>query len=141
MLWRVENWNPDVARQCRQTEPSLRLARVLELAHEAGLVLPELDLPGLEHLLEIYRINALAHVKYRPDPCRVPLTLFRAADGLDGSDLQLGWTSLALGGVEVVVVPGRHETLIGPAFARGFARELETRMQRNEAAVLPSLEI
>jgi thioesterase domain-containing protein/acyl carrier protein len=132
MLWRVENWNADIARQCLDADPARRLERVLELAHEAGLVLPELDLPGLVHLLDIYRVNAVAHVNYKPRACRTRMTLFRAAESFEGSDLELGWNGLALVGIEVVIVPGRHETLIGPGFAAGFAKELEARMTAAE---------
>jgi len=124
MLWRVENWNAEFIRQNHDTDAS-RLERVLQLAREAGLVLPDLDLPGLMHLLEIYRVNAMAHVNYIPDPCGVPMTLFRAAESIEASDRELGWTGLARGGVEVVVTPGRHETLIGPGHAAEFARELD----------------
>jgi thioesterase domain-containing protein len=89
---------------------------------------------GSERLPEEFRrlveelYQALREYRPRPYPGRV--TLFRARTRplfrLHGPDL--GWKGLARGGLEVVAVPGNHETILKGPNARVIARGLLERL-------------
>ncbi|HZP65432.1 MAG TPA: amino acid adenylation domain-containing protein [Rudaea sp.] len=63
---------------------------------------------------ELERVHMRADLAYRPKPYFGPLTLFRASVPCErGSRSRtLGWDSVALGGLDVVDLPGTHDTLV-----------------------------
>ncbi len=67
----------------------------------------------------------MAFRSYRPQPYRGRVTLFQAAiRGGDDEQLAAAWEHLALGGVEVVDVPGSHVTMLTSAHAEPLAERL-----------------
>ncbi|MDE2125808.1 MAG: amino acid adenylation domain-containing protein [Armatimonadetes bacterium] len=84
----------------------------------------------------------LAAANYRPDPYAGTITIFRAKHQPLGvyRDDTLGWRGLALGGIEIVDVPGFHAAIVAEPRVRVLAEELKRRLQpreerRTEAAV------
>jgi thioesterase domain-containing protein len=68
---------------------------------------------------------------YEPRPYRGRVTVFRArARPLfrPGARPDLGWGSVALGGAEVVVVPGNHNTIMREPHVRVLAQHLTSRL-------------
>ena len=63
---------------------------------------------------ELERANMHAFYRYNPKPYSGMLTLFRAQvqpyELLKSRDL--GWNSVANGGIEILDIPGTHDTLI-----------------------------
>jgi thioesterase domain-containing protein len=66
---------------------------------------------------------------HRPAAYPGRLTLFVAAELRDRFALSAKqWSRLALGGCEVVVASGRHDTMVRPPHAAGLAAQLEARL-------------
>jgi thioesterase domain-containing protein len=67
---------------------------------------------------------------YQPRPYPGKVTLFRARVRplfrLHGHDL--GWSALARGGLEVVPIPGNHETILREPHVHALARALRQRL-------------
>jgi amino acid adenylation domain-containing protein len=79
----------------------------------------------------------MAYRCYLPRPYPGGVTLFRAEiRGGDEEDLAVGWRRIALGGVEVVDVPGSHHTMMSSAHVAQLAELLRSRL---EEAFAPSL--
>ncbi len=59
--------------------------------------------------------NLWALTRYTPQPYQGRVHLFLASESLGAPhDSRLGWCGLATGGAEIHVVPGTHDTIIGP---------------------------
>jgi thioesterase domain-containing protein/acyl carrier protein len=90
-------------------------------------------------LPEEFRRLLAAHYQamrdYAPRPYRGRVTLFRARVRpllrLHGRDL--GWGKLAAGGLEVVTVPGNHETILKPLHVQHLAAALLAHLGRAQA--------
>lgn len=62
---------------------------------------------------EIERAHRRAYMAYVPAPFGGTITLFRANSQPPGIvDRTLGWEASALGGVEVIDIPGHHDNLV-----------------------------
>jgi thioesterase domain-containing protein len=89
------------------------LALVLDLGREAGLLPPTTELDELRRLFDRFGANHHALYAYEPSPYPGEITLFRAAERLGKeSDLTLGWSDLALGGLRIFDLPGNHYTML-----------------------------
>ena len=76
--------------------------------------------------------NYLASNRYRPGEYQGKVTLFRAEEERVGRPMgrTLGWENFALGGVEVIDVPGTHTSLILEPHVQILARQLRTALYR-----------
>jgi thioesterase domain-containing protein len=74
-----------------------------------GVALPH----GLRYR-EIERANMSAFYRYEAKPYRGPMTLFRAFEQPYElrSSRDLGWSTVAQGGIQIVDIPGTHDTMI-----------------------------
>jgi thioesterase domain-containing protein len=72
----------------------------------------------------VEEINYLAIKKYVPKFYPGKVTFFSAAEEVCPEESLTGWKRLAQGGVEVVEVPGDHQTMIKEPFVRELARAL-----------------
>ncbi|MGA2672928.1 MAG: condensation domain-containing protein [Terracidiphilus sp.] len=80
-------------------------------------------------------ISWVAAMNYRPQPWPGPITLFRASVQPDPRlPLDLGWTKLAEGGVEVYELPGDHDLVFREPNIRVLAAQLRARLERSDAA-------
>jgi len=80
-------------------------------------------------------ISWVAAVNYRARPWPGPITLFRASVQPDPRlPLDLGWTKLAEGGVEVYELPGDHDLVFREPNIRVLAAQLRARLERSDAA-------
>jgi thioesterase domain-containing protein len=77
-----------------------------------------------------YRLAILARKKYTPGPYPGRITLFRATRQPSGmEDPTLGWGGVALGGVDILEIPGTHVSIMAEpaltALAGAVRRSLE----------------
>jgi amino acid adenylation domain-containing protein len=90
-----------------------RLAFLLEWAKLAGTVPPDLGLARIRDLFRVFTANAGANHRYRPVPGATPVQLWRAAESAPNApEPTLGWSALALGGLEIHDVPGDHFAIV-----------------------------
>ena len=96
---------------------------------DAAAVLAGVPVPDQFRQLMAAHYQALREYVPQPYPGRV--TLFRAHTRplfrLHGWDL--GWTELAGGGLDVVPVPGNHETILKPPRVDALAAALRDRLR------------
>ena len=90
-----------------------RLLGGARLPTDAADILPYgAELPP--HRRELLLANDVAFERYVPQPCGARVTLFATEGWYTGQAAatgRSGWAPLARGGVEIVVVPGAHETM------------------------------
>ena len=91
-----------------------QLAFMLEQAKKAGLVPAELDVSQARRFVTLLRSDLRATQSYAPHLYPGRITFFKASETLAGtsSDLTMGWSEWASGGVEVHIVPGNHANLM-----------------------------
>jgi thioesterase domain-containing protein/NRPS condensation-like uncharacterized protein len=78
-------------------------------------------------------ISWVAAMNYRPRPWTGPITLFRASVQPDPRlPLDLGWTPLAKGGVELYELPGDHDLVFREPNIQALAAQLRARLQRSD---------
>jgi amino acid adenylation domain-containing protein len=62
---------------------------------------------------EIKRVHGRAYLAYVPAPFNATITLFRAThQPADVVDRTLGWGDSAIGGIDVIDIPGHHDNLV-----------------------------
>lgn len=81
---------------------------------------------GLWPMMKVYAGNARATVGYHPKPWRGAVTLLRTATAGTSADKRddWGWSDLALGGVQVLRIPGNHMTLLQHPFVKVVANTI-----------------
>jgi len=80
-------------------------------------------------------ISWIAAMNYTPKPWPGQLTLFRASVQPDPRlPWDLGWTPLALGGVQVYELPGDHDLVFREDNTRVLAEKLQLRLGQSDAA-------
>jgi hypothetical protein len=80
-------------------------------------------------------ISWVAAMNYRPRPWSGPITLFRASVQPEPRlPLDLGWTPLAEGGVELYELPGDHDLVFREPNIHVLAAQLRARLERSDAA-------
>jgi thioesterase domain-containing protein len=86
-----------------------------------------------EKLLELHvrMVHEHAFILYKPLPYRGKVTLFRVYNQPTDYqvDQDLGWSSVAQGGMEIHVVPGDHESIFSNENAPIVAEKLERCIQ------------
>lgn len=101
-------------------------------AIERGVFPPGLNLEAAMCYVRASEINTNARDLYSPRPYTGPITLFRALKGhvLRCPDPTLGWKEIAQGGLEIIDVPGEHDTFIERPYVEELARKFREHMDR-----------
>ncbi|MFV3130814.1 type I polyketide synthase [Niveispirillum sp. KHB5.9] len=94
---------------------------------------------GLWPMVRVYAGNARATVGYHPRPWRGAVTLLRTASAGTSADRRedWGWSDLALGGVQVVRIPGNHMTLLQHPYVKTVANAIIKIFSPQPAAPMP----
>ena len=93
--------------------PQEQLAHVLELATAANVLPPDIEPAQLERLYEVFKTNVRAMFNYSPQPLVGRITLFKAEEtAAEQGDSARSWDEFALEGVERLIVPGDHYTMV-----------------------------
>jgi thioesterase domain-containing protein len=111
--------------ELRRRDPEERLRWAVEEARARG-ALNGLDLDQARRLSGVLAANMAALLRYRPEPWPGRAVFYRAAERRQGDPdhPELPWVRLARGGVEVVEVPGDHQSMHRPPQVVAMARHL-----------------
>ncbi|HYU30931.1 MAG TPA: thioesterase domain-containing protein, partial [Thermoanaerobaculia bacterium] len=122
-----------------------QLGRALAVLADAGLVGPEVDLASLRRRWEGLMARQQAQELYRARPYRGSVLLVRPEEvavpgGRQGSaELPVRfWSALALGGIEILRVPGRHATMCLEPNVRHLAVCLVRALAQAAASPVPA---
>jgi amino acid adenylation domain-containing protein len=101
------------------------LQYLLDLGREAGLLVPEVGLPQLRTLFEVFAGNLRALKHYVPRPLAARVMMLRASEGADASGQEdRGWAALVTGRFELRDVPGNHYSVLREPGVRVLADQL-----------------
>jgi len=125
-LFKMRNWLWHIKKAFRRPLEKLGLPR----AKSGGKMPPWLRrsmnrLPGHLRFRALRYREALA--RYVPSPFDGRVTLFRTFGHrlLSSQDGEMGWGEIARGGVEVVLVPGDHVSMMRPPLVERLGAELD----------------
>jgi thioesterase domain-containing protein len=134
---------PPVSREyLGQFEGDERINYILSRAKSVDLLPPDVDVAQARSFLRAHRTNVNAMRRYVPRVYAGSVTLFKTAkqfstDTLDGSaqssrvmkmiqDPTMGWGELAAGGVQIIDIPGEHETMVRKPHVETLALMIRT---------------
>jgi amino acid adenylation domain-containing protein len=130
------------------TAPEERLSHVLNLAKTAGVVPMEVELDWIKRFLHGFKLRAGAASRYMPSVYPGCLTYFRSTDrdqdtiktmqhaGVDLNDHTFGWSEFSAEPIEVIFVPGYHETLMLEPYVQTLAERLRWCLDRSKSTNL-----
>jgi thioesterase domain-containing protein len=142
---------PPVSREyLGQFEGDERINYILSRAKSVNLLPPDVDVAQARSFLRAHRTNVNAMRRYVPRIYAGSVTLFKTAkqfstDTLDGSaqsnrvmkmiqDPTMGWGELAAGGVQIIDVPGEHETMVRKPHVETLALMIRTSLDVAQTA-------
>jgi amino acid adenylation domain-containing protein len=98
-----------------------------QLRNQAGINQPD----SLHRTLrDIEELNYLAAKKYTPHVYQGKVTFFCAAEEVSLDENVFGWQQLAADGVDIVRVPGDHQTMIKEPHVQSLAKNLMAHLKR-----------
>jgi amino acid adenylation domain-containing protein len=128
--------------------PMAQLRRVWKEAKLAGVVPSDMTLVEFRRMFDIFKINANTVASYKSEEFRGRITLFVPEEDIDqqifshnkwrlkwkAKNLDLhgpmkGWDKVATEGVDLVVVPGDHFTMMREPHIQVLAEQLRSRIQ------------
>lgn len=79
----------------------------------ANKILPDLTLPHVQQLLNLFKLHSQAMLNYQPQRYPGKIIFFRASerDAFNSPHPERGWLNLADSGMEIQEVPGNHITM------------------------------
>jgi thioesterase domain-containing protein len=81
---------------------------------------------------EVERVHEKAYMAYKPEPYEDLIVLFRATEQCEGASRALGWEGVATGHIEIIDLPGGHDSLIEQPL---LLEKLRKVLERAQAAV------
>ena len=81
-----------------------------------------------ETLWDVEELNYLAARRYVPQPYPGVVTFFAASEEVSIIENECGWRTLAGGGLEVIQIPGNHQSMIREPHVRLLAERLKHRL-------------
>ena len=98
-----------------QLDPNEQLNYFLEQAKRTNLIPPDVGLPQLRSLLQVFKSNIQATLKYVAPVYPNQIILLRASDRVSSelNDPTLGWDKLSSEPLEILNIPGNHYTMLG----------------------------
>jgi thioesterase domain-containing protein len=115
----------------RHLQPDDQLRYVINEAHQAHLFPPSWGWDQASRLMKVFKTNLKATENYIPQSYQGSIHLFQAEDSeLATDDPSMGWSPLALKGVEVCLVPGNHKTLLRPPHVHVLAAKIKDHLEQ-----------
>ncbi|MFE4698086.1 amino acid adenylation domain-containing protein [Streptomyces sp. NPDC056738] len=102
---------------------------ILERAAAIGVLAEDADRAQILRYFEAYLANGIALQTYLPEPAELDLVLLRAADEPAEYGPKLGWEALIKGSLNVMDVPGDHNSVMYPPHAETAARAIAPHME------------
>ncbi|MFP2929406.1 thioesterase domain-containing protein, partial [Pyxidicoccus sp. 3LG] len=124
-------WMPEA--QVINQGPDAILQHLLDAGRAAGLLVPEVGLPQLRTLFEVFASNTRALKHYVPRTFSGRITLLRASEGVQNATPDRGWAALATGGLELREVPGNHYSVLRVPGVQVLAELLSALLERARA--------
>ncbi|AFE10581.1 Long-chain-fatty-acid--CoA ligase [Corallococcus coralloides DSM 2259] len=131
---------PALAERLRSLPPHEQMKEVLRQAREGATVPESYSLRDLEIFLDVWKAHMRALFSYEPKPYGGSATYLKAQVHVPPHPLhpEQPWQGLVRHGLEVLPVPGNHQTMIEPPNVETMARHLSECMRRIEDAVARS---
>ncbi|NBD09133.1 non-ribosomal peptide synthetase [Corallococcus silvisoli] len=131
---------PTLAQHLRSLPPHEQMKEVLRQAREGATVPDTYSLRDLEIFLDVWKSHMRALFTYAPVPYEGRATYLKAQVHVPPHPLhpEQPWQQLVLHGLEVLPVPGNHQTMIEPPQVDTMARHLIACMRRIEDAASAS---
>jgi thioesterase domain-containing protein len=95
---------------------------ILARAAALGVLAEDADRAQVLRYFEAYLANGIALQTYTPEPAALDLLLLRAVDENADYGPALGWENLVKGSLEIVDVPGDHNSVMYPPHAAAAAK-------------------
>jgi thioesterase domain-containing protein len=123
---------PVTASQLRQLQPDEQIAHVFNEAKKVAWLLPDVTLSQFGHYVRMLRMHTDAWRAYQARPYPGRVTLFRAEERPSGDPptADMGWARLALGGVDIIAVPGDHLSMMHEPHVAILAQKLAQCIER-----------
>ncbi|MFF2376610.1 amino acid adenylation domain-containing protein [Streptomyces xiamenensis] len=116
------------AERLRALGPEAAFDHILAEAAAIGVLAQDADRAQILRYFEAYLANGIALQTYLPGPSTVDLLLLRAVDEGPQYGPDLGWGELIKGSLEIVDVPGDHNSVMYPPHAAVAAQAIAPRM-------------
>jgi len=118
----------------RQLGPDEQLYSVLEQAKLANVIPPDAGFLHIRRLFHLFKANVRAARRYVPQPYPNRVTLLRANERLVEvhQDATGGWSELAIGGVELQMIPGNHYSILRKPHIQVLAQRLKTYLDQTQ---------
>jgi thioesterase domain-containing protein len=127
----------------RERDLDGQLAWVLNALRQEDLAVAGFELADLRRYFDVYWTNVEASLSWTPRLYNGPVVLLRARGNPETppsilEDPTLGWGSVALGGVEVLDVPGTHFDLLDPPHVEELAARFRALLDHAAAGAAES---
>ncbi|MBZ4421504.1 amino acid adenylation domain-containing protein, partial [Myxococcus sp. RHSTA-1-4] len=125
----------ELTQHLRSLAPHEQMLEVLRRARAGGVVEESFSLVDLQTFLAVWKAHMRALFGYQPRPYEGPAVYLRASEYVPPHPLhpEQPWQQLVRGGLELIHVPGNHQTMIEPPHVEVMARHLNACMRRLEA--------
>ncbi|MHA7630794.1 non-ribosomal peptide synthetase [Corallococcus sp. M7] len=125
---------PALAQRLRSLPPHEQMKEVLRQAREGATVPDSYSLRDLEIFLDVWKAHMRALFSYEPVPYEGAATYLKAQVHVPPHPLhpEQPWQGLVRHGLEVLPVPGNHQTMIEPPNVETMARHLTACLRRIE---------
>ncbi|MBZ4423133.1 thioesterase domain-containing protein, partial [Myxococcus sp. RHSTA-1-4] len=114
-------WLPDPA--LLEQGPGAVLQHLLEEGRKAGLLIPEVGLPQVRTLFDVFASNLRAMKHYAPSPFAGRIVMLRATES-PAEAPDRGWGALAAQGLVLHDVPGNHYSVLRAPHVQLLAERL-----------------
>ncbi|NRD47821.1 non-ribosomal peptide synthetase [Corallococcus exiguus] len=128
---------PTLAQRLRAMPPHEQMKEVLRHAREGATVPDSYSLRDLEIFLDVWKAHMRALFSYAPVPYEGAATYLKAQVHVPPHPLypEQPWQVLVRHGLEVLPVPGNHQTMIEPPNVEAMARHVTACLRRIEDTV------
>ncbi|WP_426751896.1 amino acid adenylation domain-containing protein [Myxococcus sp. Y35] len=125
----------ELTQHLRRLAPHEQMLEVLRRARADGVVEASFSLVDLQTFLAVWKAHMRALFSYQPQPYDGAAVYLRASEYVPPHPRhpERPWQQLVRGGLELVHVPGNHQTMIEPPNVEVMARHLTAFLQRVEA--------
>jgi amino acid adenylation domain-containing protein len=117
----------------KSMSPDDQIAFAVETAMKANIIPPDFGVAQARRLLNVFKVNSMATLRYDPRPYAGRVTVFKAketvsTESFKTDDPAMGWSAIVKGDVEAVTVPGSHQNITRQPHVKGLAQAISARL-------------
>jgi len=112
----------------RQLSPEDQMTYVIEQGRQAGIFPADVDLSQTRRLVQVYRVNMSAMLRYQAQKYQGRITLFQASERRPEDPIlppEHGWQVYSDQAVAVISVPGKHHTMVNLPHVQTLAQQIK----------------